>query len=274
MTDLIPFDYSGRQVRTLMRDGEPWFVAADVCAVLDLDDVRRAVERLHEDDRTQTPVVDGAGRMNPRTWVISESGLYDLIIRSDKPEARPFRRWITNEVLPQIRKTGSYSTTPALSVVPDLSGLSAEGLTWLGQIGQALTMTTAELTNTRRELEVARPKVEYVDAFVAGDKDSALLRVLANQLTVGEQQLREYLMHHKVIYNTPFERWSTKKNRWETINWYHAYGQYKTWFTERDQPKAPRTPDRRMMTTLDVTPVGKARIKQMLERTPITGGAA
>jgi anti-repressor protein len=273
MSALVPFDYSGRQVRTVTRDGEPWFVAADVCAILEIKDVSDAVSRVDQADRDQIPVPNANGALR-KTWALNESGLYDLIIRSDKPEARPFRRWITSEVLPQIRKTGSYGTPPALSVVPDLSGLSVEGLTWLGQIGQALTMTAAELTTTRRELEVARPKVEYVDAFVAGDKDSALLRVLANQLTVGEQQLREYLMHHKVIYNTPFERWSTKKNRWETINWYHAYGQYKTWFTERDQPKAPRTPDRRMMTTLDVTPVGKAGIKRMLERSPITGGAA
>jgi anti-repressor protein len=274
MTDLIPFDYSGRQVRTITRDGEPWFVAADVCAVLDIKDVRQAVERVDEDDRCQIPVVDGAGRMNPRTWIVSESGLYDLIIRSDKPEARPFRRWITSEVLPAIRKTGRYGAAPVLSAVPDLSGLSVEGLTWLGQIGQALTITTAELSTARQELEAARPKVEYVEAFVDGEKDSALLRVFANQIKVGEQELRAYLLDRKVIYNSPFQRWSSKKQDWVTVNWYHAHSQYKTWFTERDQPKAPRTPDGRVTTTLDITPIGKAKVKRMLERTPIAGGAA
>lgn len=108
-SELKPFHYSGREVRTIVLNGDPWFIAADVCAVLGVDDVRRAVERLDPDDRSQTPVVDAAGRRNPNTWVVNESGLYDLIIRSDKPEARMFRRWITAEVLPAIRATGTYS---------------------------------------------------------------------------------------------------------------------------------------------------------------------
>lgn len=272
MTDLVPFDYSGHEVRTITRDGEPWFVAADVCAVLEIKDASDAVSRLDQADRDRTPVRSGG--QNRQMWIVNESGLYDLIIRSDKPEARPFRRWVTSEVLPAIRKTGRYGVAPVLSAVPDLSGLSVEGLTWLGQIGQALTITTAELSSARQELEAARPKVEYVEAFVDGEKDSALLRVFANQIKVGEQELRAYLLDRKVIYNAPFQRWSSKKQDWVTVNWYHAHSQYKTWFTERDQPKAPRTPDGRVTTTLDITPIGKAKVKRMLERTPIAGGAA
>lgn len=172
------------------------------------------------------------------------------------------------------RTREAETAKPVLSAVPDLSGLSAEALTWLGQIGAALTTTTAELTSVRMELEVARPKVEYVEAFVDGEKDSALLRVFANQVKVGEQDLRAYLLSRKVIYNTPFERWSTKKQAYETVNWYHARSEYKAWFTERDQPKAPRTPDGRMVTTLDITPIGKAGVARMLERHPLSGGAA
>jgi prophage antirepressor-like protein len=99
MSEITPFDFQGNSVRVITIDGEPWWVAADVCAAVGIVDAR-------------DPVVDSAGRRNPTTWVINESGLYELIIRSDKPEARSFRRWVTAEVLPQIRKTGSYSVKP------------------------------------------------------------------------------------------------------------------------------------------------------------------
>jgi prophage antirepressor-like protein len=110
VTEVKPFTFpvTAQAVRVLEIDGSPWFVAADVCAVLELEDVRRAVERLEVDDRSQTPVVDSAGRLNPKTWIVSEPGLYDLVIRSDKPQARDFRRWVFHDVLPAIRKHGGY----------------------------------------------------------------------------------------------------------------------------------------------------------------------
>lgn len=168
-----------------------------------------------------------------------------------------------------VKAREAETARPNLSLVPDLSGLGSEGLEWLGQIGQALTATTAELVGAKRELEAARTKVEYVDTFVAADEGACVLRVFANQVKVGEYALREYLIERGVIYNAPFERWSGKKQAPETINWYHAYAQYKTWFTERDQPKAPRTPDGRMTTTLDITPLGKTGVLRMLQRHPL-----
>lgn len=113
MTDITPFDFKGHAVRVITIDGEPWWVAADVCAALTIADVRRAVDRLRSHDRRLTPVVDSAGRRNPNTWAINESGLYRLVLRSDKPEADAFQDWVTAEVLPQIRKTGSYAVAPA-----------------------------------------------------------------------------------------------------------------------------------------------------------------
>ncbi len=174
----------------------------------------------------------------------------------------------------QTRK--AETARPNLSVVPDLSGVSAEGLEWLGEIGKALTATSAELAGAKRELEAARTKVEYVDTFVQADEGACLLRVFANQVKVGEQALREYLIERGVLYRTSFHRWSTKKQAQVEVNQYHAKSQYKTWFTERDQPKAPRTPDGRMTTTLDITPVGKTGVLRMLQRHPlaIEGGAA
>ena len=98
------FDFNERAVRCIMKDGEPWWVAKDVCEVLDIQNVTQAIERLDEDERSMF-FIGRQGEAN----IISESGLYTLILRSNKPEARSFRRWVTHEVLPTLRKTGHYS---------------------------------------------------------------------------------------------------------------------------------------------------------------------
>ena len=88
-----------------MIDGEPWFCLVDVCRVLDLSNPRSVADRLDADERRKFDL--------PRqgeTWFINESGLYNVILRSDKPNAKPFRKWVTGTVLPTIRKTGTYST--------------------------------------------------------------------------------------------------------------------------------------------------------------------
>ncbi|MCV7708684.1 phage antirepressor [Micrococcus luteus] len=113
MNAVQPFDYQGREVRTLLIDGEPHFVANDICAVLDLTDPRKSVNLLDEDERNTVPVTDSLGR-EQMTFVVTEAGMYSLVLRSRKPEAKAFKRWITHEVLPAIRKTGTYSAAPAL----------------------------------------------------------------------------------------------------------------------------------------------------------------
>jgi prophage antirepressor-like protein len=89
-----------------MRDGEPWFVAADVCRCLGIGETHVAMRRLHADDKS----VFKAGLPGKPPALVNESGLYDLILQSRKPEARTFKRWVTSEVLPTIRKTGAYVT--------------------------------------------------------------------------------------------------------------------------------------------------------------------
>lgn len=111
--EIVPFDFHGNEVRVVMLDGEPWWVVNDVCKAMTLSDPRRAAERVDAEDRTITPIVDSRGAIQ-HVWVVNESGLYQLILRSSKPQAKAFRRWVTGAVLPQIRKTGSY-TVKALS---------------------------------------------------------------------------------------------------------------------------------------------------------------
>lgn len=103
MNELQVFQYNSMEVRTTQQDGEPWFVLADVCKVLDIKNPSQLADRLDEDERAMLDI----GRQG-QTWVISESGLYAVILRSDKPEAKPFRKWVTAEVLPSIRKNGGY----------------------------------------------------------------------------------------------------------------------------------------------------------------------
>lgn len=112
MTEIVPFNFDDQEIRVVMIGDEPWWIARDVCRVLDLENVARALSRLEEADIT-TSNVRSSDQMRPMKMV-NEFGLYDLILDSRKPAAKKFRRWITSEVLPQIRKTGSYSASPAL----------------------------------------------------------------------------------------------------------------------------------------------------------------
>lgn len=105
------FSYRGESFRALQIDGEPWFVLKDVCAAIGIKDHVTVSKRLDEDEVDLAQVIDGMGR-SQETTVINESGLYSVILRSDKPEARPFRKWVTSEVLPTIRRTGSYQAKP------------------------------------------------------------------------------------------------------------------------------------------------------------------
>ena len=102
------WNYESSEIRTVQINGEPWFVLSDVCKVLELSSPHKVADRLENDERNQIPVTDSLGRYQ-NTAIINESGLYAVVLRSDKPQAKPFRKWVTSEVLPSIRKHGSYS---------------------------------------------------------------------------------------------------------------------------------------------------------------------
>lgn len=103
---LTTFDFNEAPVRVMLKDEQPWFVAADVCRVLDLTNSRMACEGLDEDEKgvSTTDTLGGPQKMT----IISESGLYALVFKSRKPEAKKFRKWVTAEVLPALRQTGRY----------------------------------------------------------------------------------------------------------------------------------------------------------------------
>lgn len=181
--------YQVKDVRMVMQDGETWWVLADVCKVLGIQNSRDVVKRL-DDDEKGVDLIDTPGGPQEMT-VINESGLYSVILRSDKPEAKAFKRWITHEVLPSIRRTGTYSvrgiSPVALPSVAKLAhGATAQHL-WLvlleldrAQGGTGIVqVSNSELTrllgvksrhtvmNARRELIV-----EGLVEFAQGTKGS------------------------------------------------------------------------------------------------------
>jgi prophage antirepressor-like protein len=108
MNEMQVFNYKSFQVRTVEINNEPWFVLKDVCTVLGISNHKMTAQRLDVDEVSQTYLTDSLGRKQ-ETTIINESGLYHVILRSDKHEAKPFRKWVTSEVLPSIRKTGGYA---------------------------------------------------------------------------------------------------------------------------------------------------------------------
>ena len=121
------FNFDSFTVRAINRNGDIWFVAADVCAVLDIKNTTQALAALDSDERSmfnigRSAINGGGGEVN----IINESGLYALILRSRKPEAKRFRKWVTSEVLPAIRKNGAYSLTITKAQQGELATLIAE----------------------------------------------------------------------------------------------------------------------------------------------------
>jgi prophage antirepressor-like protein len=111
MAEIQPFCFENTVVRTILRGEEPWFVGKDVCSILELGNITEALRCLDEDERG-SEILNTLGGSQEMT-IISESGLYALIFKSRKPQAKTFRRWVTREVLPAIRKTGGYTLVPA-----------------------------------------------------------------------------------------------------------------------------------------------------------------
>ncbi|UCZ89030.1 phage antirepressor [Gordonia sp. WA4-43] len=117
--DLMPFEYEGRAVRTVVIDGDPWFVAADVAQILRYRMASDMTRRLDDDDRGTRSVRTPSGDQD--MTIINEPGLYQAVLGAKSNEARDFKRWVTHTVLPEIRKTGSFNTQPAL---PDRRALA------------------------------------------------------------------------------------------------------------------------------------------------------
>lgn len=178
------------KVRTLNLNGEPWFVAVDVCSVLDLSNPTIAVSRLDEDERAKFNL----GRQGDAT-IVNEPGLYTIVLGSRKPEAKAFKRWITHEVIPAIRKHGVYITDEKLK-------LFAEHPELLDALMKSLYAAHAENLRHRAERQTLLPKADYYDAFMDAD-GCTNLRTTAKELNVPERWFARFLQQTGFLYRSP-----------------------------------------------------------------------
>lgn len=128
---ITPFLFETHAVRVVLRDGEPWFVAADVCAALTIGNSRMALDRLDDEEKGVSSIDTLGGAQ--QVAIVNESGLYALVLRSRKPEARKFAKWVTGKVLPSIRKTGGYGLAPAAPALPEPASIDVRALLLDGQ---------------------------------------------------------------------------------------------------------------------------------------------
>ncbi|MFS4548335.1 Bro-N domain-containing protein [Pseudomonas aeruginosa] len=130
--NLIPYDFNSKRLQVLVdENGEPWFIAMEVAEILGYSDAYEMTKRLDEDEKSNRQIAGlGTASGGRGVTTINESGLYSSIIGSNKPEAKPFKRWVTHDVLPSIRRTGSYSighqqapalTTDACQIIESMS---------------------------------------------------------------------------------------------------------------------------------------------------------
>ncbi len=189
MSNIQIFNYQSNEIRTVEMNGEPWFVLKDVCTVLGLTTPARVAERLDGDEVSQTHLTDSMGRKQ-ETTVVNESGLYHVILRSDKPEAAPFRKWVTSEVLPSIRKHGAYMTPETLQAAilnPDTMIQLCQQLKTEQDKNKALSEENAKLA----------PKGLFADAVSVSDRCilvSELAKLLKqNGIETGQNRLYEQL---------------------------------------------------------------------------------
>lgn len=181
------------QVRTLLIEGEPWFVAVDVCKALALSNPTVAVSRLDDDERAKFNL----GRQGEGT-IVSESGLYSLVLSSRKSEAKQFKRWITHEVIPSIRKHGAYMTEPLLNQV-------AENPEVILALAKQLITERSEKEILQEQLSAAQPKVAYFDAFIHAE-DCTNIRNTAKELDIPQNEFVEMLLTHRIMFHDPTHR--------------------------------------------------------------------
>lgn len=152
---------SGQMLRAIIRDGEPWFVSSDITRQLEIENASDSIGRLDPDEHTLVSTEGIPGAKNPHFRVVSEAGMYSLILGSRKPEAKQFKRWVTHEVLPQIRKTGGYNSIP--QNFADALQLAADQQRQIQ--AQAL------------QLEAAQPAVAFLEQYVEAKSSQALSTV-------------------------------------------------------------------------------------------------
>lgn len=204
--EIQKFDFKGASLRTLTDEaGEPWFVAKDVCDILEISNPSDALKRLDDDERSRFNL----GRQG-ETNIVNEAGLYVLVLGSRKPEAHEFKRWVTHEVLPQIRRTGGY--IPATDADDDMTILAKAVM--IGQ--RTMEEQKQRIADQQSRIDELQPKASAWDNFV--DIPDALsvrdsTKLLSNLgRPVGQTELFEWLDRNDWIFREN-KHWSARQSR-------------------------------------------------------------
>jgi anti-repressor protein len=208
------FNFEEKRVRVVTKDGEPWWVLKDVCDVLDIGNSRDVAARL-DDDEKGVGIIDTLGG-EQETTVVSESGLYNVILLSRKPEAKKFKHWVTHEILPSIRKHGAYMTPEVLERVVTNPDFMIGVLTKLKEEREKRAMLEEREKTLTTKIEHDHPKVLFADS-VSASETSILIGDLAklirqNGREIGQKRLFEwlrqngYLMKNGASRNMPTQR--------------------------------------------------------------------
>lgn len=196
MNRLTNFDFEGAQIRALTIDEAPYFVGKDVAMVLGYSNPRDAIAK-HVDDEDRNTVAIRDGKGNPNQTIINESGLYSLILGSKLPDAKRFKRWVTSEVLPAIRKHGAYATDSTIDKIlsdPDFGIRLLQDLKTEREARKALEIQNAVQTQQIAELQ---PKASYYDV-VLNCKDLLSVSKIAKDFGKSGRWLNNFL-HEKGI---------------------------------------------------------------------------
>lgn len=224
------FRFGELTLRALLLEGEPWFVLSDLVKALGLTSTARVAERLRPKGVSKTHTLTAGGRQ--QVTIIDEGNLYRVIMRSNSPVAERFESWVTDEVLPAIRKTGTYQVPlsleeRALSVITDLTA----------QVEEQRALNAQQAA----ELEAARPAVEYVETQVLKDDDVLTVKDWGYRFGLTQPQAYKLLTERQVLSRKLVgERWSQSKGRKEKEFEYRPYAAFRELFVVRGQHNAPR----------------------------------
>lgn len=194
--ELQAFSYEGNEIRTVQRDGEPWWVLKDVCGILEIGNNRMVSDRLDDDEKDEVSITDAIGRQQ-NTTIISESGLYNAILLSRKPEAKKFKRWVTHEVLPSIRKTGLYATPETAEKLLNNPDFLINALCELKAIRLKNAALTEAVSVQNQQISEMKPKAGYYDVVLAC-KDAVAITTIAKDYGKSGQWMNDYL-HSLVV---------------------------------------------------------------------------
>lgn len=213
MSNITPFSYEDHEVRVLDINGEPWFVLADLCKVLGVRNSRMAATRLDEADVRRADI-SSSGQRRAMT-IVAESGMYDLVVRSDSPAAKPFRRWVTHEVLPAIRRAGIYAVDPQ----PQLSGKELLAAAVL-EAAETIKQHEATIAQQAEDLAKALPKANTWDALCSGRGDHSITdaaKLLSSTgITTGPRKLHKQLQDLGWIHKNQRDKWAANQDKLNT----------------------------------------------------------